>query len=286
MMDILKSEALAHDSILFRRVYFDATNDLASAIMLGQIVYWNMTDKQGKTRLRIKRNNRMWLAKRYSDWWDECRIKPRTARRCIDRLKKLGIIDVEVHKFSNIPVSHIYLNVEYLNQIIASLTSQESISGTVSDMENGVEVAKLDSLKCPDWTGESGQNGQILYTDTTSKTTSKDTAFFHAVDKFFQENSNVYYLDGKEGNHIKQLEKKLKTYEEFLSLATTFKSLTESDNEWWCRQPLVPSMMNSVLARLQTHTQLPPKESATEHYFREKRAYVAKPKPTMKDLYG
>lgn len=91
----------------------------------------------------------------------------------------------------------------------------------------------------------------------SNKEKEKDTAFFNAVNKYFYENSKVYYPDGKEGNHIKQLQKKLKTFDVFLPLAETFKTLTESADPWWRQQPFTPSSMNSFLSSIKTAMQKP-----------------------------
>lgn len=96
----------------------------------------------------------------------------------------------------------------------------------------------------------------------------KDSAFFNAVDQYFKDNSKVYYRDAKESKHIKDLEVKLKTFDVFLPLATSFKALTESTDAFWRQQPLIPSAMNSLLSRI-------------------KQTQQSKPKPqTMKEFYG
>jgi hypothetical protein len=54
-MNIVKSELIANDSILLRRIYIDILGDVYTALILSQIIYWNLPDKNGRLRLRVNR---------------------------------------------------------------------------------------------------------------------------------------------------------------------------------------------------------------------------------------
>lgn len=99
----------------------------------------------------------------------------------------------------------------------------------------------------------------------------KDMAFYNAVNDYFYNNSKVYHPDNKEGNHIKQLEKKLKTYDQFLAIATVFQNLTSGTDAWWRQQPFIPSVMNSLLSRIQWYMQRQPEKDTHQK---------------MKEMYG
>ena len=53
----------------------------SAAVLLSQIVYWCSNN-----RLRVKRDGRMWLAKRRVDWADECGMTPRQYDTAIKKL--------------------------------------------------------------------------------------------------------------------------------------------------------------------------------------------------------
>jgi len=177
-IDVLSAEALAHDSILFRRVYFDIAGDLASGLVLAQIVYWFSPAKDGRVRLRVQRNGRLWLVKRASDWWHEVRVKERTARRILQKLKSKGLLDVEVHKYAGTPQTYVWLNeVELGRQVATHLSTEEQAvvddENVPIEPKNGSDLSKLAESTCPNWPNQLGQNEQIFNTETTTETTTE-----------------------------------------------------------------------------------------------------------------
>lgn len=77
----------------------------AAAILLSQIVYWSSNN-----RLRVKRDGVLWLAKKREDLAAECGLTLNQYRWCMSKLKKLGLVVVEQHKFAGDPISHIRLD--------------------------------------------------------------------------------------------------------------------------------------------------------------------------------
>ena len=77
------------------------------AILLSQILYWNMPSKEGQTKLRVRRDGELWLAKAHKDWEAETGINEHTARRSIERLKKEKLIATKVMRFGGNPTVHI-----------------------------------------------------------------------------------------------------------------------------------------------------------------------------------
>lgn len=112
-------EKATTDTIDVKKCYIDMAGDLAAGVLLSQIVYWHLPGLNAKkgSRLRVQRNNRMWLAKRREDWWNEVRLTPKQVDRCLNILKKQkGIIDVAYFKFGvgekSAPTCHIALNID------------------------------------------------------------------------------------------------------------------------------------------------------------------------------
>lgn len=81
----------------------------SAAVLLSQIVYWFSNN-----RLRVKRGNHMWLAKRREDLAAECGLSFDQYKRAIKKLKDLGLVVVEQHKFAGEAISHLRLDAERL----------------------------------------------------------------------------------------------------------------------------------------------------------------------------
>ena len=109
----LRGESEQQDAITVKRVYIDINGgSLIDGTIFSQIMYWHGYDKSGKTRLRIKKDGELWLAKSYDDWWEECRIRPATARKSITRMVDSGLLIKVLYKFNGNPTIHVRLNWE------------------------------------------------------------------------------------------------------------------------------------------------------------------------------
>jgi hypothetical protein len=104
----------------FNPEHVQLLGDHIPAIMLGQIIYWNTPDEKGNTRLRVTRNNQLWLAKSESDWFHECAFTPAQVQRALRILKRLGIIEVHLWKFNGAPTNHIGFNEDRLRELLDS----------------------------------------------------------------------------------------------------------------------------------------------------------------------
>ena len=103
-------ELASKDTIDVKKIYIDVADDVIAGMLLSQIVYWNLPDKQGRTRLRVKKGEHLWLAKRHEDWKDEIRLTARQVRYALDRLKAKNIVTVKLYKFNGAPTTHIRIN--------------------------------------------------------------------------------------------------------------------------------------------------------------------------------
>ncbi len=113
--EFLKWEKESQDTIDVKRCYIDVAGEFAAGVVLSQIVYWNLPDKQGNpTKLRVTINGKDWLAKRREDWWNECRVKPKQLDRCLADLERKGLIQTRVWKFAGNPTKHVWLDVPAL----------------------------------------------------------------------------------------------------------------------------------------------------------------------------
>ena len=136
----LLAEEAAFDSILLKRKYIDICGgNMHDGVMLSQIMFWHGKNKEtGKLRLQIFRDGHYWLAKSYQDWWKECRVNEHTARKCIDRLEELGVIETRLWKFAGSPTKHIRMVWERFEELIRALPEDD-------DGEKSVLTSKVNS---------------------------------------------------------------------------------------------------------------------------------------------
>jgi hypothetical protein len=123
------AEARSYDNLGVKKSYIDiAGEDLVSGILLSQIVYWNLPAKDGRTKLGVNRDGKLWLAKKRADWWEECRITEKQFLRSCQTLKFLGFIEVKLFKFDGSPTTHIWLNWPAIIQALDKLPDFKSDS--------------------------------------------------------------------------------------------------------------------------------------------------------------
>jgi hypothetical protein len=165
-------ESNLRKQVKVRMVYVDITGDLISGILLSQIVYWHLPNKEsGKPKLKIFKEGHLWLAKERSDWWNECRITPKQYDRAIKILIEKGIVEVKKFKFDGIPTIHLRL----LYETLENLLNQENIrtaeffkEGQTGIDQRGIpELTKGESRTSPKVNTGIDLSG-ILLTDITN----------------------------------------------------------------------------------------------------------------------
>jgi len=107
--DFLLWEATTRDVLDFKMAYVDMTGDIMAGLLLSQIVFWHLPNKNGDTKLRVQHDGLLWLAKSRSDWWDEIRLTPRQVDRALGILIEKGLVVTALYKFAGAPTTHIRL---------------------------------------------------------------------------------------------------------------------------------------------------------------------------------
>ena len=100
-------EQVSRDTIDVKRCYIDIAGDLVAGVLLSQIVYWHLPDKDGNDKLQVVKGGEKWLAKGRENWWEECRITPRQFDRACTLLESLGLIATDLKRFNGNPTKHI-----------------------------------------------------------------------------------------------------------------------------------------------------------------------------------
>jgi hypothetical protein len=127
--------------IALNRTYIDmAGGDLASGILLSQLVYWHTPNPQGHSRLRIKKDGHWWLAKKRLDWWHECRLTPKQFDRASQFLERLGIIVIRNYRFDGSPMKHLRISSTGFNRALQFVTNHPGEVFTETVLNNPVVV--------------------------------------------------------------------------------------------------------------------------------------------------
>lgn len=164
-------EATSRDTIDFKKIYVDMTHDLVAGLMLSQIVYWYLPDKNGQSKLRIERDGYRWLVKARHEWWNECRISLEQVKRATRLLITRGLVVTERYKFKGAPTTHIRINwPEFMKRWDEALTNYQSPTdwGERHQSIGGKDTNPIGG-KPPNHQGERRQS----LTKNTTKTTKK-----------------------------------------------------------------------------------------------------------------
>lgn len=113
-----------------KKMYVDLTGDLVTAHLLSQIIYWFLPGKNGQSKIRVFKYEKEWIAKKRTDWLEECRIIPSQYDRAIKKLKELELVETKVFKFNREPTCHISLNKGNLINVVDEylFESKESVN--------------------------------------------------------------------------------------------------------------------------------------------------------------
>lgn len=121
-------ERSSRETIDFKVIYADVAGDLLAGLLLSQIVYWFMPDRQGRSKVKVQREGKRWMAKKHGDWFKEIRLTEDQARRSLKLLKEAGIVEVKCFKFAGAPTTHISLNELMLMKLIKEQHAKENDS--------------------------------------------------------------------------------------------------------------------------------------------------------------
>ena len=166
----LRHEDTDDHRVDFKCVYVDMAGDLIAGLLLSQIVYWNLPSKNGSSKLRVQRQGHWWLAKKYKDWYDECRISERQARQAVTLLEEKGLITTAVFRFAGSPTVHIRVNPEQF------LAAWEDAAEKQAEADRARDAAKSRQM---DMTPTSNPND--VQGDSSTETTAETTTVSSAV---------------------------------------------------------------------------------------------------------
>jgi hypothetical protein len=166
--------------VAYRVVYSRITKSPVAGLVLSQIAYWFAPDKNGRTKLRVKRENKLWLAKTLKEMMSEVAITRYQCNKALASLKALGLIETRVWKFQGEATTHIWLDVHCLDKLIADARdsvlkklTDDKIRTSLPHMSNSISLPSAfskDSLRTPKTPKVSNS-----YTEITQETLTETT---------------------------------------------------------------------------------------------------------------
>ncbi|MCL0068010.1 hypothetical protein M1N67_03710 [Peptococcaceae bacterium] len=160
--DFLAWEKADKDVIKVKRLYIDITGDIIAGLLLSQIVYWHLPGKNNFSKLRIKKQDQLWLAKGRNDWWEECRITARQFDRALKILINKGLVEKKIFKFNGTPTTHIRLIPEKLMEYVNSFLGNRE-QKQLTNEENKTDRQNTENLD------STGFNEMVKSTSPTGK---------------------------------------------------------------------------------------------------------------------
>lgn len=115
--------------VLVKPGYIHMVGDRVAAQLLSQIVYWFKPGRDGKTKLRIRRNGRLCLVKHRADLACEAGISLKQYTRAIRILIEKGFVSQEVHLFKGRTAPHTFLNMSLLEDHLEGLVTPKAEQG-------------------------------------------------------------------------------------------------------------------------------------------------------------
>lgn len=187
----LADAAFAQKLNVVHHAYVDICGDLVAGALLGQILYWFGSGKDGRSRARIVKDGRLWIAKARADWWDEIRISAKQYDRAAKILREKGFVTLKTYKFAGNPTTHISIEAEAINKAIDAWKleqvktilpkGEERAEGGYSPTGNN-GITETGTTEAPD--GEEGNARKVdnvlpvsvaSITESTAETTEEST---------------------------------------------------------------------------------------------------------------
>lgn len=145
--DFLSWEQSSRDTIDVKKCYIDIAGNLVAGVLLSQIIYWFLPNKNGKSKLRVLKDKEYCIAKNRSDWMNECRITPKQYDRAIKILESKGYLRIKNSMFNAKRTPHIFLMLENVRKdLILLFKNEKSVSTKGKD-----RCCSNDNTDVADW---------------------------------------------------------------------------------------------------------------------------------------
>ena len=167
VFSLIKSLVGQANLLTIPRLFIDYTGDLESALLLSQIVYWS--DK-------IERRDGF-MYKTYSDWRTEIGLNEYSVRKAANHLKKMGILETEVHKANGNPTVHYRLISERFSTSFLQYLQKQNLKKPRNENINTEQT--LTETTLPDITSESTEK------DNASSQSARSSLVTEVIKKYY-----------------------------------------------------------------------------------------------------
>src|SRR5699024_5682939 len=89
-------EAASRDTIDFKKIYVDMTDDILAGLLLSQIIFWHLPNKTGDSKLRVQKDSNFWIAKSHDEWYAEIRFTRKNFDTAIKKLIRLNLVEKKI----------------------------------------------------------------------------------------------------------------------------------------------------------------------------------------------
>lgn len=148
---------------LLKLDYVRLCGDLPTGALLSQVAYWFRPDKHGKSKLRVDREGRSWVAKTREEWAQECGITDKQYRRSIQVLQDMELVASRVWLFQGRTCVHLWLDIDRLCLALSAIPGvpfgpssialsaipykEENTSESTTEIQEGRDVNADEILK-------------------------------------------------------------------------------------------------------------------------------------------
>lgn len=141
--DFLLWETTTLDTIDFKRVYVDmAGGDVLAGLLLSQIVFWHLPNRKGKTKMRVRKEDELWVAHADNTWYNEIRLTEKQARRARLHLVEIGLLVAKRFMFGGTLTMH--LRIEWHSFFVA--LKKYGIPDEIDDLQLGEEELPVEEV--------------------------------------------------------------------------------------------------------------------------------------------
>jgi len=132
--------ANAKEDLFISMISLRMADDINAGILLDRLRYWFTPNKDGRSKLRVRREGHYWVAKSRKAWTEECGLSERQVDSARQKLEELGLIEVKLFRFNGAPTLHYRLILEKCDERFVEVGGviQEEAPEQASSKEEGV----------------------------------------------------------------------------------------------------------------------------------------------------
>mgnify|MGYP001616136034 CR=1 FL=1 len=153
-------------TVAFRPALVDIVGDVVTGLVLSQLLYWT-------PRATVRLDGKLWVVKAASAWWEECRVTTKQARRSVDLMVDMGLVERRVEQWNGAPTTHMRIIPEVMERKISELSQsggettrpggrndrpcgagRSALEGETIDRDDGIDVDRENPLPASDDAGD------------------------------------------------------------------------------------------------------------------------------------